>query len=197
MLMSGYQVDAGIGWWGKLYDESRRNKVVGEPVDAEALAKVVHDWEEWNDYRILCEGPRIRSWINGVAALDYTEADKAIPWDGLFGVQAHGGGKFLVQFKEITLKELPPTEGAPTWPEEKVPKKDKVKAPLDGKGGARTPEEERLSFELWKGFEGELVASEEQGVGKPVTVTWDGSLISSDCGAFRSGRVFAYLKGLN
>ena len=27
--MAGYQVDAGIGWWGKLYDESRRNKVVG------------------------------------------------------------------------------------------------------------------------------------------------------------------------
>ena len=23
--MSGYQVDAGKGWWGKLYDESRRN----------------------------------------------------------------------------------------------------------------------------------------------------------------------------
>ena len=26
--MSGYQVDAGPGWWGKLYDESRRNRVI-------------------------------------------------------------------------------------------------------------------------------------------------------------------------
>src|SRR5689334_1687598 len=26
--MSGYQVDYGVGWYGKLYDESRRNKVV-------------------------------------------------------------------------------------------------------------------------------------------------------------------------
>ena len=40
--MSGYQVDAGPGWWGKLYDESRRNRVVGEPQDAKALAAAIH-----------------------------------------------------------------------------------------------------------------------------------------------------------
>ena len=28
--MSGYQVDAGDEWWGKLYDESRRNRVLSE-----------------------------------------------------------------------------------------------------------------------------------------------------------------------
>lgn len=28
--VSGYQVDVGDGWWGKLYDESRRNKVIVE-----------------------------------------------------------------------------------------------------------------------------------------------------------------------
>src|SRR5258708_5828992 len=28
--MSGYQVDYGKGWYGKLYDESRRNKGVGQ-----------------------------------------------------------------------------------------------------------------------------------------------------------------------
>jgi len=32
--MSGYQVDAGPGWWGKLYDESRRNRVIAEPLDS-------------------------------------------------------------------------------------------------------------------------------------------------------------------
>jgi hypothetical protein len=113
--MQGYQVDAGVGWWGKLYDESRLNKVIGEPLDAEAVAKAVHDWDEWNDYRILCEGPRIRTWVNGVAAVDYTEQDPKIPLDGLIGVQAHGGGKFVVQFKDLMIRELPPTEGAPSW----------------------------------------------------------------------------------
>lgn len=154
--MIGYQVDAGPDWWGKLYDESRRNKVVGEPVDAGALAAAAKDWD-WNEYRIVCEGPRIRSWINGVAALDYTEADPKIPLEGLIGLQTHGGGKLLTQFKDVFLRELPPTPGAPTW--ETV--------------DARQPEKEKASFQVPEGYEIELVASEAEGVGKPITVTWD------------------------
>ncbi|NNC88061.1 MAG: DUF1080 domain-containing protein [Akkermansiaceae bacterium] len=154
--MSGYQVDAGINWWGKIYDESRRNKVIAEPVDPAALAKVVKDWD-WNDYVIRCEGPRIRSWINGVAALDFTEKDPNIPLEGLIGFQAHGGGKFFVQFKDITIEELPPTPGAKRWPPT----------------GPQTPAQEQSFFRVPEGFEVELVASEEQGVGKPITVAWD------------------------
>lgn len=41
--MKGYQVDAGPGWWGKLYNESCRNNVIGKPKDAKALAAVVGD----------------------------------------------------------------------------------------------------------------------------------------------------------
>lgn len=113
--MIGYQVDAGIGWWGKIYDESRRRMVIAEPLDEAALKAVVHDWDEWNEYRILAEGPRIRTWINGVFAHDYTEEDSNMPLEGLIGVQAHSGGKFVVQFKDLSIRELPPTEGAKTW----------------------------------------------------------------------------------
>jgi len=154
--MKGYQVDAGIGYWGDLYDEHRRNAKIAGAVDPEALAAVVEDWD-WNEYRILCEGPRIRSWINGVAALDFTEMDADIPLDGLLGLQAHGGGSFLVQMKDVTIEVLPATPGARSW-------KD---------GGARTPEEQRQTFVVPDGYEVELVASEEQGVGKPITVAWD------------------------
>ncbi len=113
--MIGYQVDAGIGWWGKIYDESRRRSVIAEPLDAEALKAAVHDWDEWNDYRILCEGPRIRTWINGVFAHDYTEEDPNMPLEGLIGVQAHSGGKFVVQFKDLSITELPHTPSAKSW----------------------------------------------------------------------------------
>ena len=103
--MSGYQVDAGIGYWGTIWDEQRRNAKIAVPVDEAALKAVVKDWD-WNEYRILCEGPRIRTWINGVLAIDYVEKDPAIPLDGLLGFQAHSGGKFLVEFKEIVIEEL-------------------------------------------------------------------------------------------
>jgi len=156
--MSGYQVDAGTGWWGKLYDESRRNKVVGESLDAAAIAAAAKDWE-WNDYRILCEGPRIRTWINGVPALDYTETDPKIPQEGLIGLQTHGGGKVLAQFKDLTIQELPPTKGSPVWED----------------ASARSPGREMASFKLPEGFEVELVASEKEGVGKPITMAWDHS----------------------
>ena len=105
--MSGYQVDVGPGWWGKLYDESRRNKVIGEPVDPQALAAAIKEGD-WNDYRIRAEGPTIRSWINGVAALDYREADPAIPLAGRIGIQVHGGGKALVEVKDVVIRPLPP-----------------------------------------------------------------------------------------
>ena len=111
--MSGYQVDAGDKWWGKLYDESRRNKVIAEPLDAAAADTAVKKGG-WNEYRIRTEGPRIRAWINGVPTLDYTEADPSVALDGKIALQIHSGGIALVQAKDVTIEELPPTPGAPT-----------------------------------------------------------------------------------
>ncbi len=164
--MSGYQVDIGIGWWGKMYDESRRNRVIAEPIDANAIKATAKDWD-WNDYRILCEGKRIRSWINGVAALDYTEADPAIPQSGLIGLQAHSGGKFLVRFKDIVIKELPATaqyQGAP-------PAK---KSPIEH-AQPRTPQEQRAAFHLPPGFAIDLVTAEDPAIpaGKFISVAFD------------------------
>jgi hypothetical protein len=107
--MAGYQCDAGEGWWGKIYDESRRNKVIANPVDEKALLAAIKK-DEWNDYVIRAEGPRIRIWINGVPGSDYTEPDAKIPLEGKIGLQVHGGGKALVQFKDLTIEELPATE---------------------------------------------------------------------------------------
>ncbi|PAW66205.1 MAG: hypothetical protein B9S34_08665 [Opitutia bacterium Tous-C1TDCM] len=137
--MSGYQVDAGDGWWGKLYDESRRNKVIAVPADLPAVNAAVRP-NDWNDYRILAEGPRLRSWINGVPALDYTETDPAIALDGKIAVQIHSGGMALVQVKDVTLVELPPTPGAPTWDQVGHPKpRPPRKAPAPKKTAATTP----------------------------------------------------------
>jgi putative membrane-bound dehydrogenase-like protein len=166
--MVGYQVDAGEGWWGKLYDESRRNKVIAQPTDAAAVAAAVRK-DDWNEYVIRAEGPRLRSWINSVAALDYIETDAAIPLEGRIGIQVHGGGKTLVQVKDVTIEELPapkPGEffiGAPAVPNQS-----------NEKASARSPEEERAAFTLPPGFEIELIAAEIPNLaGKFVTVAFD------------------------
>ncbi len=104
--MSGYQVDMGDPeWWGCIYDESRRNKVLAKS-DINEVNKVLKR-QEWNDYLIRAEGKRIRAWINGVQTVDYTEPDDSIPQSGKIGLQVHGGGKTEAWYKDITLEELP------------------------------------------------------------------------------------------
>lgn len=103
--VSGYQADIGQGYWGALYDESRRNKVLAAP-DAKTVAKIVKEGE-WNDYKIRAEGASIKLWLNGTLTVDYTEKDDKVERTGILGLQVHGGGKTKVLYKDITLVELP------------------------------------------------------------------------------------------
>jgi hypothetical protein len=102
---TGYQADMGDpAWWGCLYDESRRDKVlVNSKMDE--LNKVLKR-NDWNDYKIRCEGKHIELWINGLKTVDYTEADPNIPDYGLIGLQIHGGGKAEAWYKDIVVETL-------------------------------------------------------------------------------------------
>jgi hypothetical protein len=102
--MIGYQADLGEGWWGCLYDESRRRKVLAGP-PKEERSKVVEP-DHWNDYVIRCQGRRIQLWINGHQTVDYTEPDFKIPQKGLIGLQIHGGPPTEAWYKDIRIKEL-------------------------------------------------------------------------------------------
>ncbi len=102
--MRGYQADMGQGWWGCLYDESRRNRVLASPDKAE-LAKVLKP-DDWNDYRIRCQGRRIQLWINGLQTVDYTESDEKLEQRGLIGLQIHGGPPSEAWYKDLVLEEL-------------------------------------------------------------------------------------------
>ena len=102
--MIGYQADWGNGYWASLYDESRRNKTLESPDSAKVITWI--NQNNWNDYVIRAENNRIRLFINGHKAVDYSESDASIPLSGLIGLQIHGGGKAEVYFKELYIKEL-------------------------------------------------------------------------------------------
>src|ERR1051325_6681776 len=88
--VSGYQADMGDpSWWGCLYDESRRNKVLAKS-DMTQVSKVLKH-EDWNEYKIKCEGKRIQLWINGQQTVDYTETEPNIEEYGIIAVQIHAG----------------------------------------------------------------------------------------------------------
>jgi hypothetical protein len=104
--MIGYQADLGDpGWWGCLYDESRRRKVLAKS-DMKKLGKVFKPGD-WNEYEIRCEGRRIVLKINGLTTVDYTEPDEGIEQEGLIGLQIHSGPPREAWYKDITIVELP------------------------------------------------------------------------------------------
>ncbi|MEO6236705.1 MAG: DUF1080 domain-containing protein, partial [Vicinamibacterales bacterium] len=102
--VSGYQADMGTGWWGALYDESRRKKVLTGP-DQEKMKSVIRV-DDWNDYVIRAEGRRIQIWVNGVQTVDYVEEDPNIETTGVIAVQIHGGPPSEALYKDITLLDL-------------------------------------------------------------------------------------------
>ena len=102
--VAGYQADMGAGWWGALYDESRRNKVLIGP-DQEKMKAVVKP-SEWNDYRIRAERTHIQLWVNGVQTVDYVESDPSIESQGVICPQIHAGPPAEAWYKDITVLDL-------------------------------------------------------------------------------------------
>ncbi|WP_080057964.1 3-keto-disaccharide hydrolase [Spirosoma aerolatum] len=99
----GYQADIGNGYWGDLYDEHRREKLVGG--DLRTLKHILKE-DGWNSYIIRCKGNHHELYINGVKTCDYIEQDSKIPKKGVIAVQIHSGGVAQVEFRDLTINEF-------------------------------------------------------------------------------------------
>jgi hypothetical protein len=99
----GYQVDMGDGYWGCLWDERGRGKVVDYP-KAEA-DKIVHK-DDWNHYYIRAQGHHIQAWLNGVKTIDVVDEKGLL--SGPIGFQlTHGAGRMTdVTFKNVVYRLL-------------------------------------------------------------------------------------------
>jgi hypothetical protein len=67
---------------------------------------------DWNHYRIVARGPRIRTWLNGQPIEDLTDEEtyRSHP-HGFIGLQVHGvepgSGPYEVAWRRLRLRELP------------------------------------------------------------------------------------------
>ena len=101
--MIGYQADIGEGFWGDIYDEHRRKKLVSG--DLSSLQLLLNN-DGWNSYIIRCHGNRHELYINGVKTCEYIERDTQIPSSGVFAIQIHSGGKAKIEVRDIIITEL-------------------------------------------------------------------------------------------
>ncbi len=102
--MVGYQADIGEGYWGDIYDEHRRGKLVSGDL---SILKEILNPTGWNSYIVRCVGNRHQLYINGVKTADYIEKETAIPQQGIIGVQIHSGGNAQIFLKNISIEVLP------------------------------------------------------------------------------------------
>lgn len=102
-----YEIDESErAWTAGVHEESRRGWIVplkGEANEPKRRA-VRHDG--WNDVVIRCEGPRVRTWLNGMLIADFTdEAEEALP-AGFFALQIHWGESSQLRWRNLAVKEL-------------------------------------------------------------------------------------------
>ncbi|MHB1035293.1 MAG: 3-keto-disaccharide hydrolase [Pirellulales bacterium] len=108
----GYQVEIAVGGFsGGIYDEARRGKFLNADTptkkDASEEARKHLKKDEWNHYRVVCRGDRIRTWVNDVKVTDLRDD---MTKSGFIGLQVHGVGDLAeplkVQWRNIRLREL-------------------------------------------------------------------------------------------
>lgn len=122
--VSGYQADLDMGgvWLGRIYDEHGRALIVerGRRVhlqhDGQRLEQllapanqyaVLFRENDWNDYRIVAVGHRIKVWINGTLFSDlFDEQSGEFDPVGQLALQLHSGPGTKIEFRNLTLETL-------------------------------------------------------------------------------------------
>ncbi|MBN8730968.1 MAG: DUF1080 domain-containing protein [Acidobacteria bacterium] len=99
----GYQADLGLNYWGCLYDESRRRKVLVQAPES-VIAKI--DKAAWNVYEVEARGPRIVLRLNGMVTVDYLEAETGIEQSGFIALQLHSGPPLEMRWRGLVVREL-------------------------------------------------------------------------------------------
>lgn len=94
------------GCAGNFWDEGRRTRWLDTTVNA-VEKQAVYKPGQWNRYRIVAQGDRIRSFVNDVPVADFTDDRDA---SGFIGLQVHaikaGKGPYSVAWRNIRIREL-------------------------------------------------------------------------------------------
>lgn len=102
--------------WGILVDEHRANTsrypnadfapVVFLDMPDRSLIENIIKKDNWSEFRIIANGPKIEIFVNGVSTVNYLEKENWVPGEGHICLQAHSGGPYEVWYKDLRIKKL-------------------------------------------------------------------------------------------
>ncbi len=85
---------------GGLYESGGRGWVVWPAEEAEKALRP----NDWNELELEVRGNRIRTRLNGVPAVDFTDPSPKFA-EGVIALQIHTGGGVRVRWKDVEIKE--------------------------------------------------------------------------------------------
>lgn len=105
----GYQIEidpSKRAWSGGVYEPGNRGWIV--TLDGNEEARKAFRNMEWNHFKIVMKDTKIKTWVNGILAVDTTDEMSA---SGFIGLQAHGAyfeyqKEKKTMWKNIKIKEL-------------------------------------------------------------------------------------------
>lgn len=112
----GYQVEVDSNpsrsWSGGIYEEGRRGWLF--PLDKNKAAGAAFKFGEWNQYRIECRGPSLKTWVNGVPAADLLDAETP---SGFIALQVHSSQTEGIQvaWRNLRIQDLGRHVWKPAW----------------------------------------------------------------------------------
>ena len=120
---SGYQADmnGGGNYVGFLYHpkqhlvgergakvviDAKGQKTVTRFADSKALQEKVFKGDDWNDYTIICKGPAITLFVNGMKTCEFEDHRPDTPRKGFITLQMHAGPPMKIQYRNLRIKEF-------------------------------------------------------------------------------------------
>ena len=94
-IRSGGIFDIGVGWTNPPEEEKKINDFVNRTGTFLRPGK-------WNQIRVICKGPRIRTWVNGQLCSDIEDAKHK---SGTIGLQ-HNSKEGIYRFRNLRIREL-------------------------------------------------------------------------------------------
>jgi HEAT repeat protein len=120
---SGYQADmnGGGNYVGYLYHpkqhlvgergakvviDAKGQKTVERFAESKALQEKVFKGDDWNEYAVICKGPAITLFVNGMKTCELEDHRADTPRKGFITLQMHPGPPMKIQFRNLRIKEL-------------------------------------------------------------------------------------------
>lgn len=95
-----------IGGRGERVTIDAAGKKSSERFAPAAELQKLYKVEDWNAYRVVCKGPEITVYLNGVLTTQVTDLRPDTPRQGSITVQLHKGPPMKIEYRNLRIREL-------------------------------------------------------------------------------------------